>query len=180
MPTDPEMGGPKTLAWWIDKLVDALEREPTTALRIRQVVGHQRARVQLDAEAVIVEFDAAGQLLVRTDDTSIQVDGDGFATREEVCAILKAKSEAGEAVLSGRVAVRVRPTPWGRCCTPSKSSSMARPQIRYCVNWPRSSSRTRPCHSRHRYQITKAAPPNTTSSAPWTCSPEPLSPKDQD
>ncbi len=53
-----------------------------------------------------MEFDTAGQLLVRTDDTSIQVDGDGFTTREEVCAILKAKSEAGEAVLSGRVAVR--------------------------------------------------------------------------
>jgi hypothetical protein len=106
MPTDPETTRPKALAWWIDKLVDALEREPATALRIRHVVGHQRARVQLDAEAVIVEFDAAGQLLLRKDDTSIQVDGDGFATREEVCAILKAKSEAGEAVLSGRVAVR--------------------------------------------------------------------------
>jgi hypothetical protein len=106
MPTDEGTTGPKTLAWWIDRLVDALEKEPTTALRIRQVVGHQRARVQLDEEAVVVEFDTAGQLLVRTDDTSIQVDGDGFATRDEVCAILKAKSEAGEAVLSGRVAVR--------------------------------------------------------------------------
>jgi hypothetical protein len=106
MPTEPEITGAKTLAWWIDKLVDALEKEPTTALRIRQVVGHQRARVQLDEEAVIVEFDAAGQLLVRTDDTGIQVDGEGFTTRAEVCAILKGKSEAGEAVLSGRVAVR--------------------------------------------------------------------------
>ena len=90
-------------------------------MRIRQVVGHQRRPVQLDAEAVIVEFDAAGQLLVRTDDTSIQVDGDGFTTREEVCAILKAKSEAGEAVLSGRVAVRRPTTSVGACCTPSKS-----------------------------------------------------------
>ena len=106
MPTDPDWTEPQTLAWWIDKLVAALENEPTTAARLRQAVGHQRARVQLDTEAVIVEFDMAGQLLVRADDSRIQVDGDGFATRAEVCAILKAQSEASEAVLSGRVTVR--------------------------------------------------------------------------
>jgi hypothetical protein len=93
------------LAWWIDKLIAALEKEPTTALRIRQVVGEQRARVKLDDESVIVEFDAAGQLLVRADDASSQVGGEGRATRGEVCAILDAQSDASQAVLWGRVAV---------------------------------------------------------------------------
>jgi hypothetical protein len=93
------------LAWWIDKLVAALEKEPTTALRIRQVVGEQRARVKLDDESVIVEFDSAGQLRVRADDASSQVGGEGSATRAEVCAILDARSDASQAVLSGRVAV---------------------------------------------------------------------------
>ncbi len=97
---------PRTLAWWVEKLVDALAKEPVTALRIRQVAGERRARVGLDDESVIVEFGAAGQLLVRSDDPGTPVDGEGHATRAEVCAILAAKSDASEAVLSGRVSVR--------------------------------------------------------------------------
>ncbi len=100
------MPEPRTLAWWVEKLVDALAQEPGTALRIRQVAGERRARVGLDDETVIVEFGAAGQLLVRTDDGGASVDGEGHATRAEVCAILAAKSDAGEAVMSGRVSVR--------------------------------------------------------------------------
>ncbi len=104
--TGPGMPEPRTLAWWVEKLVDALAKEPATALRIRQVAGQRRARVGLDDESVIVEFGAAGQLLVRTDDPGTPVDGEGRATRAEVCAILAAKSDASEAVLSGRVSVR--------------------------------------------------------------------------
>lgn len=100
------MPEPRTLAWWVEKLVDALAKEPGTALRVRQVAGERRARVGLDDETVIVEFGAAGQLLMRTDDPGTPVDGEGHATRAEVCAILAAKSDASEAVLSDRVSVR--------------------------------------------------------------------------
>lgn len=101
MPTDP-----RTLPWWIQELVNALEKEPATALRIRQVVGQQRALVRLDNETVIVGFDATGQLLVRPDDEGIPADGEGSTTRNEVCAILEAGSDASQAVLYGRVEVR--------------------------------------------------------------------------
>jgi hypothetical protein len=100
MPTDT-----RSLAWWIHELVEALEKEPATAVRIRQVVGQHRARITLDDDSVIVGFDGAGQLLVRPDDAAIQVDGEGSSTRAEICAILDARSDPSQAVISGRVSV---------------------------------------------------------------------------
>ena len=150
----------------------ALEKEPTTALRIRQVVGEQRARVKLDDEAVIVEFDPAGQLVVRADDANSQVGGEGSATRAEVCAILDARSDASHAVLSGRVAVR-GPTAAVAAMLHAIEillDAAARiPALRYLADdfVAEGPGPPHPPSTRAR-----AAPPNTRSWAPSTCSPD--------
>jgi hypothetical protein len=93
----------RTLAEYVTELVSRLgQEEPSRLSRLREVVGSRRARIRLDKEVVLVQFEGAN-LVVRDGGDEAPVDGMGSTDRETTLALLAAETELTDAIVSGRL-----------------------------------------------------------------------------
>jgi hypothetical protein len=93
----------RTLGRYLYELVGRLGADdPAAVSRIREIVGHRRARIRLDHEVAEAWFDAAGFSVVE-EATSIPIDGEGAADRRTILDILDARLEATAAVVDGDI-----------------------------------------------------------------------------
>jgi len=98
-------GAPFTLGQFIAALIDALGKaHPAALTRLRQVVGHRRARIRLDGEAVDVYYAADG-LVIQPAGEDAGIDGEGATTSATVLALLDGHLEITDALLDGQLRV---------------------------------------------------------------------------
>jgi hypothetical protein len=96
---------PFTLGQFIAALIDALgEAHPAALTRLRQVVGHRRARIRLDEDVVDVFYVADG-LLIQPAVDNAGIDGEGATTSAAVLALLDGHLEITDALLDGQLRV---------------------------------------------------------------------------
>jgi hypothetical protein len=100
-----------SLAWYVGALIEHLgEGEPAAGQRMREIVGHRRALVALNDEAVIVWFDGTGRLHVEDSpppgNEQETADGEGRTTHTLVLALLDGDREATDAILDGDIEIR--------------------------------------------------------------------------
>ena len=101
----------RTLGEYIAALVDAVDgADAYASMRLRAVASARRARIGLDDESVIVEFDE-GQLVITAGVDDAPADGEGYAESATVSDILRGRLEATAAVLDGRVQIKGGPGP---------------------------------------------------------------------
>ena len=104
-----------TLADYIRALVDGVaSAEPASALRLRQTVGNEVARITLDDETVLVRFE--GERLVVAPAADETADGAGATDRATVLDLLAARTELTDAVLTGRLELTGPPRSITRIC----------------------------------------------------------------
>lgn len=93
----------RTLAEYVTALVDRLgSDEPPSLSRLRHVVGSRRARIRLDKEVVLVQFEGP-RLVVVADGDDATVDGAGGTDRETTLALLAGEAELTDTIVSGRL-----------------------------------------------------------------------------
>jgi hypothetical protein len=96
----------RTLAEYVTELVSRLgQEEPSRLSRLREVVGSRRARIRLDKEVVLVQFEGA-TLVVGDAGDDAPVDGAGRTDRATTLALLAAETELTDAIVSGRLDAR--------------------------------------------------------------------------
>jgi hypothetical protein len=94
----------RTLGEYVAELVRRLdEADPVALGRMRRTVGHRRARIRLDDEAVDVWFDPDGAL--RVAEPAGEVEGEGATDRGTVLDLLDGYLEVTDAILDGRLRV---------------------------------------------------------------------------
>jgi hypothetical protein len=79
------------------------QADPAALDRMRRTVGHRRARIRLDDEAVDVWFDPDGGL--RVGEPAGEVEGEGATDRGTVLDLLDGYVEVTDAILDGRLRV---------------------------------------------------------------------------
>ena len=97
----------RSLAEYVVEIVERLDAgDPAAGRRLRRVVGHRRARIQVGVESVAVAFVAGHLLVVDAASCREPIDGEGATDRTTVVDLLDARTDVTECLLGGRMQVR--------------------------------------------------------------------------
>jgi hypothetical protein len=96
-----------TFSEWVLALIGTLEsEEPALALRLRDLVGHRVARMQLDDETIDVLYRRGRLVVTAAGATQRKPDGIGRTGRAAAAALLDGRLEVTDAIIEGRLELR--------------------------------------------------------------------------